>query len=139
MKKLRNYVVDDGWNLPENVFEEIDLCICCARDKELIELTKLKKSHKGKWISYITATLYETKAQKLMQRTNGQFIGPVRRLIDELMDKYGVTEVEATNIIQGKNIEDYVNKYYRIKNLLVTGVDEQAICNEVVERFLRQA
>ena len=31
--------------------------------------------------------------------------------------KYGVTELEAINILNGKCISDYVEKYNRIKNL----------------------
>ena len=33
--------------------------------------------------------------------------------------KYGVTELEAINILNGKCISDYVEKYNRIKNLTI--------------------
>ena len=36
--------------------------------------------------------------------------------------KYGVTELEAINILNGKCISDYVEKYNRIKNLISLNV-----------------
>lgn len=36
--------------------------------------------------------------------------------------KYGVTELEAINILNGKCISDYVEKYNRIKNLIPLNV-----------------
>ena len=38
-----------------------------------------------------------------------------KALCDELIQIYGVTEVEAMNILRGCNVGDYINKYERIR------------------------
>ena len=46
-------------------------------------------------------------------------------LMSELMEEYGVTQVEAINILNGYHIADYVNKYQRIQNLIPLDVKEK--------------
>ncbi len=41
------------------------------------------------------------------------------------MEEYGVTQVEAINILNGYHIADYVNKYQRIQNLIPLDVKEK--------------
>lgn len=53
---------------------------------------------------------YKAKAGALSQ--NGrQDVGEMRKLRMELMDRCGVTEVEAINILNGYHINDYILKY----------------------------
>ena len=40
-----------------------------------------------------------------------------RRLCLELQNVYGLTELEATNVLNGRNVMDYVYKYERIRTL----------------------
>jgi hypothetical protein len=54
----------------------------------------------------------------------------------ELQEKYGVTEVEAINILFEHNVSDYVDRYYRMKNRISGYVDEQRICDEVIATYL---
>lgn len=42
-------------------------------------------------------------------------IGLRRQLRIDLMNKYHLTELEALNVLNGKNIQDYVLKYRRIE------------------------
>ena len=63
----------------------------------------------------------------------------MRELEKELQEKYGVTELEAINIINGYHHRDYVEKYYRIKNCIPEGFDQQDICDSIAERYLSKA
>lgn len=54
----------------------------------------------------------------------------------ELQELYGVTEFESINILFEHNVNDYVNRYYRMKNRILNYVDQQGICDEVVQEYL---
>ena len=62
----------------------------------------------------------------------GQYVGMVRELGEELQKKYGVTELEAINILRNYNVSDYVNKYYRIKNLIPLRISEETVWEETL-------
>ena len=47
-----------------------------------------------------------------------ELTGARRELYDELRRIYGVTVVEAVNILNGYNISEYVEKYQRIENII---------------------
>jgi hypothetical protein len=49
----------------------------------------------------------------------------------ELQELYGVTELESINILFGYNVNDYVNRYYRMKNKIPNYVNQQEICCKV--------
>ena len=51
-------------------------------------------------------------------------VGERRELRIELQKWFGLTEIEAINILNGNGITDYVNKYYRIKNEIVDSSNE---------------
>ena len=42
-----------------------------------------------------------------------------------LMEEFGVTQLEATNILNGFHVADYVNKYYRIQNKIPLDIKEK--------------
>ena len=48
-----------------------------------------------------------------------------RRLADELMRIYGVTDIEAINILHGRNAGDYISKYERIKDRIPVNVKKR--------------
>ena len=56
-------------------------------------------------------------------QNGNQYIGKVREIGEELRRLYGVTEIEARNILFERNVSDYVNKYDRIRNLMPVGVE----------------
>ena len=75
------------------------------------------RKHKGEWLTSEVAHAYRKKAEAL-GTANLELTGERRRLYEELKTKYGVTDVEAVDILNGYRISDYVDKYYRIKNLI---------------------
>lgn len=85
--------------------------------KEMQYLICKKANHKGEWLTTEAAKEYYRRACEISnspQEDAGQF----RRLRIEFQERYGLTELEAINILNGYYVPDYVNKYYRIKNLI---------------------
>lgn len=80
--------------------------------------------HKEKWLTWEVAEKYHRRACALKMPTN-EIKGETRELMLELMREYGVTQLEAVNILQGYHIADYVNKYYRIQNLIPLDIKEK--------------
>ena len=79
--------------------------------KNLIEyLLKEKAKYKGKWLTWDAVNEYRRRAQNL-KKSSGEITKDLRLLVLELMDEYGVTEIEAINIVNGYNTADYVQKY----------------------------
>lgn len=70
------------------------------------------------WLNRDVVLEYQRKAKALGSTVN--FIGVVRALTEELQTIYGLTEIEAFNIINGYNVNDYITKYYRIENRIPT-------------------
>lgn len=62
----------------------------------------------------------------------------VRKIGEKLQEEYGVTELEAFNILleNTSNIKDYLTKYYNMEHMIPTYVDEQQICDSVVEEYM---
>lgn len=58
-----------------------------------------------------------------------QLIGEKRKLCYQMMEEYGITELEATNIINGYHAGDYVMKYHRIRYQIPLKVDEKKQTN----------
>ena len=76
------------------------------------------------WLSDEIAQEYKVKAAALSN--NGrQDTGEIRKLRMELMDRCGVTEVEAINILNGYHINDYVLKYEVRSGKVVLQRDEK--------------
>ncbi len=48
-------------------------------------------------------------------------------------EKGGVTELEAINILNGRCVTDYVEKYQRIKNLIPLKVDKKKKAKDMEE------
>ena len=87
-------------------------------EKKLAELREKRDKHKGEWITFEDAREYRDRAEKLPD--NGfQDIGERRELRKELQERFGLTEGEAINIINGYNMRDIIQVYDNIKNLRV--------------------
>ena len=81
------------------------------------------KHHKGKWLTYEVVASYRKRALNL-NYGNKNLVGERRKLCHELMEEYGVTELEAFNILNGYGGQDYVSKYERIRTLTPLIVEE---------------
>ena len=124
---FRTYVIDDEWHLLKEVVKRIDICIKEARADALRRVFKQNREHKGLWLDAKVAERYAAYAMVPLAINGNQYINEVRKLGEELQNEYGVTEIEAINILNDENVEDYINNYFRIKNLIPNYVDEQAI------------
>ena len=71
-------------------------------------------THKGKFLTAEAVKEYQQRALKL-HGTNSQMTGERRKLCEQLMDEYSVTELEAINIVNGRDSSDYIAKYERIR------------------------
>lgn len=96
------------------------------KNKELEYLQNLRACHKGKWLTKEDAYAYHEKAKSLV-KDGVQDVGERRKLREELQREFGLSEIEAINILNGYHISQYVDKYYRIQHLVVneTGDKEQ--------------
>lgn len=130
-----SYIIDDGWHVPKNVIEVIDLRIEMALKDAFAYVKKQNALHQGEWLTDSVARQYEEKAWPYLYINGKQYTGFVRELGIDLQKNYGVTELEAINILNGYHIGDYVHKYYCIKNLIPQGVNGQDICESVLEEY----
>ncbi len=78
--------------------------------------------HGFEWLTYDIANRYYKKASEAKTPTN-EMVGRLLELRDELVHKYGITEIEAINILYGYHISEYVEKYHRICNLIPVKTD----------------
>ena len=131
--RFRRYVIDDGWNAPtgepQEVFEEITIRLMKAYKDAYRDICREHDRHKGRYITSKIADYYEKRSRIYRFIYDNQYIHQVRELGEELQEKYGVTELEAINILNGRNIVDYVNKYYRIQNRIPLNIN----CEEIIE------
>ena len=121
--RFNTYVVDDGWNLPYEETEETDLQVIGSELEAHAEVCRQNRSHKGFWLTSDVARKYAAKSWIYRVQNGNQYIGKVREIGEELRRLYGVTEIEARNILFERNVSDYVNKYDRIRNLMPVGVE----------------
>lgn len=133
------YVIDDGWSedMPKEVVETVDLRPRMTEEEALELVIKEHNNHKGTWLDENIIHMYRKRAKWFLPLTGYQYIGAVRELGEELQEKYGVTEEESINILRGYHLKDYVNKYYRIKNLIPLNVDVDFISESEIEEIAR--
>lgn len=135
------YVVDDGWSeiMPVEIIEVIDLHLQMAKREAERKVLEEHSLHKGEWLNAEVAKKYHEIAWGYLVISAGQYVGKVRELGEELQKKYGVTELEAINILRNNNVSDYVNKYYRIQHLIPLQVDAQRICDDIFSGYIEMA
>ncbi len=86
--------------------------------EELVASQKSRHVAKGyDWLTQDIADNYRNKV-KNASRSASSNIGILVDLREDMMKKYGVSEIEAINILNGMHVTEYVAKYYRIKNLI---------------------
>ena len=135
----KSYVIDDGWKLPVEVVEAIDLRVHMVRQDAYRKVCREHKLHRGDWLTEDVVRKYEAKSWIWRALYDDQYIAEVREIGQELQKEYGVTELEAINILNGHNVKDYLNKYYMIQHKIPGMVNEQAICDEVVDEYMAMA
>ena len=69
------------------------------------------------WLDLDAAHKYYKKFMETNRDATSQ-----RRLADKLMKIYGVTDIEAINILHGQNVGDYISKYERIQDRIPVNV-----------------
>lgn len=69
--------------------------------------------HKGEWLTKEICLKYKEEAQSINE-FDSQDVRKHKELRMELQERYGLTQIEAINILNGNNIADYVNKYNRV-------------------------
>lgn len=129
-------VYDDGWKPPYEVIEEIELRIGDAKRDAYRYVVEKNKKHKGDWLTKEVARQYAAKSWIYRVIERNQYCGKVREIGEELQRLYGVTEIEAINILFERNVDDYVNKYYRIQHRIPVYVNAQAICDDMAYEYL---
>ena len=93
------------------------------KETPLERAVRLRNNHRGLRLTYEEACEYRDKAADLYK--NGrQDTGAFRALREEFQAAYSLTELEAVNILNGYNIEDYVRKYYSIMHLIISDKDK---------------
>lgn len=85
------------------------------RDREQEQVNKEFENHKGEFITREICEEYRRLGEKL-NAVDCQDIDRHKDLSRELQANYGVTQIEAINILNGYHIAEYVSKYNRIKN-----------------------
>ena len=84
--------------------------------------------HNYDWLTSDVAHEYRSRAEKLGGSINDT--GARRQLREELQSKYGLTTVEATNILSGYHISEYVEKYRKISERIPTFLNQSGEKNE---------
>lgn len=135
----KSYVIDDGWNLPKEIVEAIDLRVQMAWKDAYRRVCYENSRHKGAWLDADVARSYAAKSWIWRVLSDGQYIGKVREIGEELQREYGVTELEAINIMNEHNVSDYINKYYCIQHGIPLSVNTQQICDDIVHEYLSVA
>ena len=128
-------VIDDGWQMPEELLEEIEFRIVKAKEAAMREVMKKHAAHRGKWINEKVVREYQAKAMVWRALSDYQNVQKVREIAKELQQEYGLTELEAINILNERNVRDYLNKYYRIQNMIPQAVDSLLIIRDVKEQY----
>ncbi len=131
----RRYVIDDGWNVPQEIIDDVELRVEESWKAALLRVRKLQLAHKGKWLTLVAAKRYRTFARPFLAFYDGQYVATVRKLGEELIKRYGVTELEAINILNGYHLKDYADKYYKIKHLIPDRFSAQKICDRVLAEY----
>lgn len=131
------YVVDDGWSpdMPMEITEIIDLRVQIAEAEAYKRICREHDRHKGDWITAEIAYKYAAKSWVYRILYGGQYIREVREIGKELQEKYGVSEIEAINILNENNVDDYLNKYYRIQHRIPLNIDREDIIERTLEEY----
>lgn len=70
----------------------------------------MEEKQKFEWLTIEICKEYKAKADQLPEN-DGMDTGEWRRLREELQKRCNIQEIEAVNILRGRNISIYINKY----------------------------
>lgn len=73
--------------------------------------------HGYKWITEYIAEDYQKKYKSLLQNGVSE-VDASWKLGSELQSIYGVSQIEAINILRGFHVRDYVERYERIRKFI---------------------
>ena len=82
-------------------------------DRGQMRIDEENAQHTGEWLTKESCDEYHALAMKA-NGSDPQDIEKRRELRIELQEKYGLTEIEDINILNGNNVTDYLNKYNRV-------------------------
>ena len=84
-------------------------------DRAQLRIDEENANHQGEWLTAEVCDKYREMATEINE-FDPQDVRRHRELRWKLQEEYGLTEVEAINILNGNNISDYLLKYRRIMN-----------------------
>ena len=70
----------------------------------------MEEEQKFEWLTLEICKEYKAKADQLPDN-DGMDTGEWRRLREELQKRCNIQEIEAVNILRGRNVSIYLNKY----------------------------
>lgn len=82
-------------------------------DRGQMRIDEENAQHTGEWLTKEACEEYQALARQA-NSNDPQDIEKRREIRFELQRKYGLTEIEAVNILNGNNVSDYLNKYNRV-------------------------
>lgn len=112
--QYKSYIIDDGWNLPYEVIEEIEYRISEAKADAYRRVCEEHNRHKGGWLTAEIARKYAAKLWIYRVAEENQFRGKVREIAKELQELYGVTEFDVKKWLGKPHIYIGVNSIIRM-------------------------
>lgn len=98
--------------------EEIKILKTQKEYDELVkEQYKWHTDHDYGWLTEEVVDNYRAKYRAALQN-GGNEVEERKKYCTELQELYGLTEMEATNILNGFHAQDYISKYSRIHKLI---------------------
>ena len=107
-----------------------------AHQNAIAYVKKLHDSHKGAWLTAEVAEAYWKKGAEIIATTeSNSYTGLLRQLGDELIKEYGVSQIEAINILNGYHINQYVDKYYKIAKLMPLSSERKSEVSRLLDEL----
>ena len=78
-------------------------------DRAQLRIDEENANHRGEWLTQDVCERYREEAASINE-FDPQDVRRHRELRIELQETYGLTEIEAINILNGNNISDYLIK-----------------------------
>lgn len=97
---FNSYVVDDGWNLPYEVIEEIEFRIVEAKSIAMERVKKAHQQHKGMWLISDVARKYAAKSWIYRVIESNQYCGKVREIGEELHCHSAYSEQDGVSSVR---------------------------------------
>ena len=108
-------------------------------------LPQYQRRHQRKWFDFSMITIRVSGSLTRRERASDiagdapEFVGEKRKLALEMMERFGITELEALNILNGENLPDIVAKYDRIRNLIPICKDASVKrIEEMLEEYIKE-